>query len=291
MLTFFYDYFRSLYFKAEGNDGSMILLNFGSPDANITINYTTGEDDDRTETSYVFNFNGNRINPFINNYNKQLEDGDKNNGDEKLNLKGGSSMAVVDLFPTDADLKYFLDKFRKRDSNSDDGYQRNETTGDFILNKLINEAHLVIYEDDEINTGGDTDFHLYDRIYAYNLENNAPTIDFFADPTENTASPKDSRIISLGQRDPDSRSYKIRLTQHLNDILLRGTESINTKIGLVISNNVNLSNNSQILNSGDDVTAVPSASVLSPRGTVIHGSNSDSDKKMTLKLFFTEIKE
>mgnify|MGYP001824539626 CR=1 FL=1 len=289
----FKNYFRGLYFKAEAinNDGNMVLLNFGSADAKITIHYTKEDEDDatiKTQATYTFNFLGNRLNTFINNYNINLPNGNKTDGDDKLYLKGGEgSMAVVDLFPTPEALNDFIDDFRI--SIGDNEYLKEETTGDFILSRLINEAHLVIYEDEGINAGGDSDFHKYDRIYAYDVKNNTPTIDYIIDPTDNAANPLNSKVLHLTQRDTIEKSYKVRLTGLLNNILQR--DSTNTKIGLVLSTNVNAITNVEILNSEDYVTGVPAATVISPRGTVLHGTNSsNSDKRMKLKLFFTEPK-
>lgn len=289
----FKNYFRGLYFKAEAinNDGNMVLLNFGSADAKITIHYTKEDEDDatiKTQATYTFNFLGNRLNTFINNYNIALTNGNKTDGDDKLYLKGGEgSMAVVDLFPTPEALNDFIDDFRI--SIGDNEYLKEETTGDFILSRLINEAHLVIYEDEGINAGGDSDFHKYDRIYAYDVKNNTPTIDYIIDPTDNAANPLNSKVLHLTQRDTIEKSYKVRLTGLLNNILQR--DSTNTKIGLVLSTNVNAITNVEILNSEDYVTGVPAATVISPRGTVLHGTNSsNSDKRMKLKLFFTEPK-
>jgi hypothetical protein len=290
----FKNYFRGLYLKAEAvnYDGSMVLLNTTSPDANITIYYTSGETDTRTQSTYAFNFNGNRLNTFINNYNLvTLEDGDKNLGDEKLYLKGTEgSMAVVDLFEDQSALDNFINEYRIADGSG--GYLKDAATGDFILKKLINEAQLVVYEDETASNGGDEDFHAYDRIYAYDITNNTPTVDYFIDPSENTQEPFKSKVINLGQRIKDANNnfkYKIRLTQHINNILLK--DSTNTKIGLVLSTNVNSTNNADILQSNDNVTAIPTASLLTPRGTVLYGTNaSDENKKMKLNIFFTEPK-
>ena len=58
-------------------------------------------------------------------------------------------------------------------------YLEDQTTGDFILKKLINEAHLVVYEDSDIlEQNVNENFHRYDRIYAYDLKNNLPLVDF-----------------------------------------------------------------------------------------------------------------
>ena len=118
-------------------------------------------------------------------------------------------------------------------------------------------------------------------------------IDYFLDPSENSTTPFNSKFIHLGQRQTDENGvskYKIRLTQHLNNILLK--DSTNTKLGLVLSSNVNYINSSQILNSNDAVTAIPSAALLTTRGTIIHGNheNVPENKRMRLEIFFTEPK-
>ncbi len=295
----FNNYFRGLYFKAEAvnGEGNMISLNTLSENANINIYYTKGEDDARSQSTYTFNFRGIRLNTFINNYNVTFADGDPDLGDETLYLKGAEgSMAVVDLFGNeDVDnnnvpdaLEIFIDDFRILDSNDPSGYLKDNTTGNFVLKKLINEAQLVVYENDlAISTD---DYHKYDRIYAYDVNNNIPIVDAgeFFDPTVNANDPLNSNVIHLSQRDPDQKKYKIRLTQHLNNILLR--DSTNTKIGLVLSTNVNNTANVEILNSNDAVTAIPAAAILAPRGTILYGSNDNvsEGKRMKLQVFFTD---
>ncbi|APY11161.1 hypothetical protein BWZ22_07850 [Seonamhaeicola sp. S2-3] len=287
----FKNYFRGLYFKAEAisGNGSMVLLNFGSSDASVTIYYSSDDEDnagEQIQSTYSFNFSGNRLNTFINEHTVVIPTPNKTLGDDKIYLKGGQgSMAIVDLFPTTEALNDFLNEFRIPDG---DDYLKDESTGEYVLKKLINEAHLLIYEDETSTTSLD-DYHKYDRIYAYDIENNSETIDYLFDVTENTSEPVNSRIISLGVRDTINKNFKIRLTEHLNNILVN--DSTNTKIGLVLSTNVNLTTNSEILKSEDVVTAIPMATVLAPKGTILHGSNSaNQEKRMILKLFYTEPK-
>jgi len=278
----FKDYFRGVYLKAEpiNNNGHMILLNLASTDANITIHYTYGEEDARYQSSYVLNFTSNILNTFLNNYNIPLENGNTTDGDQNLYLKGqAGSMAVVDLFPDSNSLEDFRNEFTDADGNP---------------TKLINEAHLEIYEDTDkaINGSYGDAYHKYDRIYAFDIKNNVPLIDYSYDQTDNTTTPIYSKIISLGQRDsisPTEAKYKIRITEHLKNILFR--DSTNTKIGLVISNNVNYTSNAEILNPIGEVNNVPAATLTSPRGTVLHGNQSaDENKKLKLKIFYTEPK-
>lgn len=298
----FKNYLRGLYFKAEAisNDGNMIFLNLKSTNSKITIYYsydsttTTG---DRLQNTYTLNFNGNILNTFINNYSAvPLANGDKTNGDEKLYLKGTEgSMAVVDLFTGTVDYNGVqinaLDAFKKTYRAVDDDGNYIIKNGDFVLKKLINEAQLVIYEDK--NMTAPDDYHKYDRLYAYDIKNNISITDYNYDPTGNTTNPFNSKYIHLGQRQTDDNGiskYKIRLTEHLNTILLK--DSTNTQIGLVLSTNVNETSNSTILNSNDIVTGVPSVSIITPRGTILYGNNQNvpSNKRMKLEVFFTNPK-
>lgn len=184
-------------------------------------------------------------------------------------------MAIIDLFEDQA----ALEEFRK-DFIDDNGNPL----------KLINEAQLIVYEDDTAPISED---NKYNRIYTFDVNNNIPLIDYSIDPTEDTATPINSRIIHLGQRATDDNNvskYKIRLTEHLNNLVFR--DSTNTKIGLVLSSNVNTTTFSRILLSEDTAKTVPAASVLAPRGTVLYGIHGDTNgnKKMRLELYTTEPK-
>ncbi|MDU8884830.1 DUF4270 domain-containing protein [Yeosuana sp. MJ-SS3] len=281
----FINYFRSLYFKAEAisTEGNIIMLNMASTSANITIYYskdsvvTEGERDPGT---YTMTFGGIRFNTLENNFNLTLEDGDSDLGDEKLYLKGGEgSMAVIDLFGnTDLDGNDIPDELEEFKSHKDDW--------------LINEANLVFYEDEDMYTPED-DYHKYDRVYLYDAKNNNPVIDYFIDPTINEINPINSRVVHLGQRfnDDDGTPYrfKIRITEYINSILLK--DSTNTRLGLVLSTNVNTIQNGKIKGSEDqNVTVVPSASVLTPKGTILYGSNNNvpENKRVYLEIFYTE---
>ena len=97
----------------------------------------------------------------------------------------------------------------------------------------------------------------------------------------------------MGQRlnDDDGTPYrfKIRITEYINSILLK--DSTNTRLGLVLSTNVNTIQNGKIKGSEDqNVTVVPSASVLTPKGTILYGSNNNvpENKRVYLEIFYTE---
>lgn len=282
----FRDYFRGLYIKAESKDnstGNMQLINLAASNANIIIYYSkqsATNADERTNATYAFNFSGIRLNTYINNHTQSLVDGDDTNGDEKLNLKGmAGSMAVIDLFPGSKNnngVPLALEALRNDFKDNDDNALR-----------LINEARLVIYEDETLSD----DDHRYDRIFAYDIKNNIPLIDFNFDPTENTNIPYNSKVIHLGQRDTigeSSRGYKIRITEHMKRLVF--SDSLNTKIGLVMSNNVNYINSAKLFNSADYINTVPAVSQITPRGTIIYGNTNDVNKKMRLEIYYSEPK-
>nr|WP_233164136.1 DUF4270 domain-containing protein [Snuella sedimenti] len=307
----FKNHFRGLYIKAEAidNNGNMVLLDLGSTDSSITINYTKDStvEGERVDATYVLKFSENRLNTIINKYDQvTLTNGNTETGDDTLYLKGAEgSMAVVDLFSGDVEyededgntsiipaLEAFKKTYRELDENGD--YIKEND--DYLLKRLINDVQLVIYEDETMPTPPPVDgkdYHHADRIYAYDVKNNMPIIDYLIDPTENKADPFNSRVISLGQRRKDNNGnakYKIHVTEHIKNILLR--DSTNTKIGLVLSTNVNVSQNAKILNSEDDVTNIPAAAILTPRGTILHGTKESvpQDKRMRLEIFFTKPK-
>ena len=296
----FSNYFRGLYFKAEpvAGNGNMILLNLASTNANITIYYSKDSSvaGEKIQASYVLRFTGNILNTFNNDYSTVLFlNGDRTTGDEKLYIKGTEgSMAVVDLFSGANALETFLNDYRVPLGN---GNYKKDANGNYSLKRLINDAQLIVYEDETMPTqpkytNGD-DYHKYDRLYAYDIKNNIPVNDYSLDPTvNNTSAPYFSTYFHLGLRNTNAAvsKYKIHLTEHLNNILLR--DSTNTKLGLTLSSNVNQTKNAKILNSTDEVTSVPSVSIITPRGTRLYGTkpNIPANRKMKLKVFYTETK-
>lgn len=307
----FRNYFRGLYFKVEpqNNDGSMLLINFLDPQANITVFYSRDDEINaggRLQASYTLNFNGNRVNTFVNNFNNDLPVvADTENGDSLLFLKGTEgAMGVVELFDGEVDcngdglidaLDCFKKTFRKTDAS---GNILPAVNNRFELKRLINEAILVIYEDENldnpIDDNGET-FHTHDRLFIYDLASNTPLVDYITDPSIVSTNALVSRSFSLGTRTTDDNGenaqYKLRLTGFLNNILVN--ESLDDrdvfKLGITNTNNVDIDVINDVLNINSCVTAVPATAIITPRGTKINGTNVDTDKKMRLRLFFTEL--
>lgn len=290
----FNNYFRGLYFEATpiDNDGSMALLNFNTTAANITLYYShdTSEDDDtRIQSTYVLTFSGNKVN-FIDNQLIAIPQGDPINGDARLYLKGAEgSTAVVDLFKAGA----YDDGYSPEFTAFKNAFVETDVNGKFVKSKrLVNEANLVFYVDQSIINQNEPN-----RIYLYDLNNNKPLIDYYYDLTD-TSLPNQSKTNHLGvlQREGgvstgNGIKYKIKITEHINNLLLR--DSTNVKFGLAVASNVNLEDSSpqyKVLTNEDDVVnKVPVSSILSPKGTVLYGNNTtDEQKKLYLEIFYTE---
>ncbi|WP_426431673.1 DUF4270 domain-containing protein [Winogradskyella sp. HB-48] len=302
----FLEYFRGLYFKAEAvnDDGSYLILNTNSTNSNITIYYTTttiteGEDGEDVTTeeqkSFTLFFSGNKINFFENNFNITIPDADETSGDERLFLKGGEgSIAKIKLFngedidDNDETMNTFED-WKNEFVETENGKFKS-------IKRLVNEANLVIYVDqDYLNQSGSYGPEREpDRLYIYDIENRLPLTDFFVDAT-NSSLPyfsKFNHLVPL-QREGDESTgdgikYKFRITEHINNLLLN--DSTNVELGLSVSLNVNLEElaQQQIQSNNDSELTTPISSVLSPRGTVLHGNNTtDDSKRVYLEIYYT----
>jgi hypothetical protein len=298
----FKEFFRGLYIKADGvnSDGSMMLLNFASSNTKLTIHYTsetsTDSDTDSGGTStetissqneYVLNFTDNLVNIYENNFLVDVSNSNTVDGDERIYLKGGEGyMSTVDLFGGDIQdengemvnaFEHFKNSFYDEENE--------------IANKIINEAYIEFFVDQTQDIGSEPD-----RIYLYNFEQNTALIDYFLDQSvsSTTINAKINHLEPL-TRDGDSITgegvkYKIRITEHLNNLILR--DSTNARLALVVTSNVGSIDNFSILNSGEEDRDFPSGAILTPKGTVLHGSQSeDIDKRPRIKIYYTDPNE
>ena len=294
----FNEYFRGLYFKVEpndSNDGSFLILDLTSTNANITLYYTEdnpSDDEDADETrraSYQIRFGPNRVNFMDNNFNLLPAPSDPENGNSRLYLKGGQgSLAQIQLFNgEDLDDDPALNTFEFWKNQ----FVETDNEGNFIRSKrLVNEANLIFYVDPTLLDPDNEP----DRLYLYDIENNSPLVDYFLDNVNNSL-PSFSIINHLGplQRVDDEPSangvkYKFKITEHINNLLLR--DSTNVDLGLAVSINVNLE---EFLDQrdvqGEEDLKAPISSIITPRGTILHGSETeDESKRVYLEIYYTE---
>ncbi len=269
----FRNFIRGLYFQAEplNGNGSMMLLDFNNPESGIVLYYTTSETRAdsivEVQNSFRIGLGGNTINTFNQELPaaiaEEVEESNEITGAKNLYLKGGAgSIAVIDLFENDEELE------------------------DLMANEwLINEANLTFYVNQDIVEGGEPE-----RIYLYNIETNQPLIDYLIEAPDpnfplNSLRNHSGRLIR--NEDENGVSYKIKITEHVKRILSGEIED--TKLGLVVTQNINLVTNSALKTPIDNISRVPTASVITPRGTVLYGNlAADPEKRLKFNIYYTE---
>ncbi|HBY68174.1 MAG TPA: DUF4270 domain-containing protein, partial [Flavobacteriaceae bacterium] len=82
--------------------------------------------------------------------------------------------------------------------------------------------------------------------------------------------------------------YKIRLTTHVSNLI--NNDSTNVPLGLMVTDNVVQPNFQDLQNTqSPGLKRVPGTSVLTPKGTVLHGSSSSSEeRRLKLQLYYTK---
>ena len=217
---------------------------------------------------------GNAINTFVNeNYPAEITSSlDSDENAERIYLKGGAgSYAEIQLF--------------------DDLESEAETLINQIKanNWIINEANLVFNIDTDALPANTIE---PPRLYLYNSETN--------DPIYNANTETNEADTALGiylnydgiiekSADGSGLKYTIKITEHINNIIVR--DSSNVRLGLAVTADIRISgaNNTMLPNGVEK--ELPAASILTPLGTVLYGSNvseANEAKKLQLEIFYTE---
>jgi hypothetical protein len=273
----FKNYFRGIYFKVEksgSNPTSMALLDFRK--GKITIKYkqeTSDTDATLVEKSIVLNLNGNTVSLISDSnlntaYANATADAniDKTNGDEKLFIKGGEgSMAILELF-----------------SASELATIRNSGW-------LINDANLVFHVEPSALGAAPKP----QRIYIYDLNNNRPIVDYYNDVTAG-GNAKSGKLIFGGLLNTSTttdNTYKLRITNHIRS-LVKNADSTNVRLGVVITEDINVINSSKLRTPSGSVKEFPKAAVMSPLGTIFYGSKATvaDDKRLKMEIYYTKAK-
>ena len=280
-------YFKGIVLEAyDFSEPLLMILNFNEAEIKVEYEYkeynkqgttddTSDDTVDITDGDFRFLFNGIKLNSFKNDafpgyvYSSVL---DTLKNPKQVFLKGGEGvMAEIELFKNDDGVD-LLEEIRSKEW-------------------LINEANLSIYIDKEMlsSSGGIIE---PSRLYLYDIKNKAPVIDYFVD---NSAGPKpyQNKVVHGGliQLDEDKNGlmYKIRMSEHIKNIVRK--DSTNTKLGLVVSSDINNTINIEVEDS-DFMTFTPNSSAINPLGTVLIGpspSTEDYDMRMRLNIFYTEV--
>ena len=294
----FKEFFRGLYIKTEGlnSSGSMMLLNLASSNAKLTIHYTsenevvnndTGSTDDNltNQHEYVLNFSGNLVNIFENENLVDVNGTNTVDGNENIYLRGGEGIiTTLDLFSGSlindngeeiSEFDHFKDFFYDNISDSP--------------KRLINEAYVEFYVNQNFINSDEPE-----RIFIYNYDQNTALIDYFLDQSvsSTTINAKINHLVPLirdSLNDNRGIKYKIRITEHLNNLVLR--DSSNSKLGLGVMSNISSVQNFIILGDEDSNSnnSLASGIILSPKGTILHGNLSpETEKRPRIKIYYTE---
>ena len=293
----FKEFFRGLFIKIESNsEGSIMLLNFASSNTKLTIHYTsdntnvgdsdTGSIDDieTNQHEYVMNFSGNLINLFDNENPIDVGLMDQSIGNENIYLKGGEGIiSTLDLFSGS-----ITDDSGEEISEFDHFKQffYDEVSDEPI--RIINEAYIEFFVNQNFSNDDEPE-----RIYIYNYEQNTALIDYFLDQSVSslTINAKINHLEPLVRDSLDDDKgikYKIRITEHLNNLILR--DSTNAKLALGVISDVASVQNYKILNDSEtEDKRLASGVILSPKGTILHGNLSpEVDKRPKIKIYYTE---
>ncbi|WP_298954972.1 DUF4270 domain-containing protein [uncultured Nonlabens sp.] len=297
----FQNYFRGLYFKIEAanGDGNMIHLDLNAASITYVVEADTGLIDEndsdgdgdvtdaiRVVSEYRINFNGNKAVLIDNDFSPTVQadiaaSSDPINGAENLYLKGGpGSLAVIELFG--------------QATNDVDG-EAPELTQIIENDWLINEASIEFHVNQSIVEGGESE---PERILIYDYDDNTILADFVFGTSSAAIAPVNANTNHLGRLervveddlDSDGTSYKIRITQHLNNII-QGTIE-NNRLAIVTSQNVTLLGNTGVQDTpvnNSDLEMIPLGAAISHEGTVIYGNLSpEVDKRPVLKVYYSE---
>lgn len=286
----FNDFLRGIYITGTGMDELMFLLDL--TEANITITYEYQDYDSEAEEvvpaerdfvlGLLLSSNGitlgNAVNVFQDEELTPEIAGALDNGENasRIYVKGAKTLTEIRLFD---------------DVVNGGASVINEIKAN---NWIINEANLVFYVDRE--TLGD-DTVEPPRLYLYNAETKQPILD--PNTERNAINVVDANSAPLGlflnydgilqKQDSKGIQYTIRITEHLNDIIVR--DSTNAVLALTTTSNIFFTGLQEGIGEGGQALDVPIRASISPLGTVLYGSNvsgSESDKRLKLEIFYTE---
>jgi len=288
----FKNYFRGLYFKVENSGsepGRMAMLDFKNVKINIFYRaktaVTTDAETVRESKTLVINLSGNTTSLLEeSNPNQKYSNATQDSNDpvpvedEKLYIKGGQgSMAIIELSQFESQLAEI---------------RKNVTDKKWI----VNEANLVFYVDEtEMTKAG---VATPERIYLYDATNNTALLDYFTDSSVLNGFPKRNKYIfdgiirTITENNVSHKVYKIRITDHIRNIIKSNT-AVNVKLGLVVTESIAIGTSNKLdpkSVKSENFREIPTASVMSPLGTVLFGGTAASaDKRVKLQIYYTKL--
>ena len=242
-------------------------------------------------------------------YNSSLTSSDIVNGDSKIYLKGGNgSVAFIDVFGPD--VKKVVDDVLVSDPIGNGvPDELDELRINMKLNQwLINEANLIFYVDKDAMS--DPKQIEAERIYIFDATNHEPILDYYADNSSGSNFKKNKILfggiieretVADANGNKKGIKYKVRLTEYIRQLIKNKNTDYddNVRLGVAVIEDINSPANATI-NPANPITIgtsnvpfIPVSSVMSPLGTVLHGTNIPAGdpnvaKKLKLEIFFTK---
>jgi hypothetical protein len=220
----------------------------------------------------------------------------------KLYLKGGKgSVVYIDVFGDTDVLKPVNGQLVAGANQIPDELDQLRLKG-----WLINEAYLEFFIDKTAMAG--TNQLEAERLYLFDATNQKPLVDYTFDATTNS-NIKYNKLIFGGIIERDNTAdkkgikYKIRITDHIDNLLNSTDTNLNknVRLGLTVTENINFINNYYYKSpfdvnntptvSTDDIEYFPVASIMEQQGVVLHGTNpsaADASKKLKLVIHYTK---
>ncbi|MCF6213282.1 MAG: DUF4270 domain-containing protein [Flavobacteriaceae bacterium] len=260
----FTHYFRGLYISASGANGSLLTLPLAT--GNVSIYYSndvSSTDADgvttivRTKQVKAFPLRGIKANKFNHDYSlatsaiqTRLSNPDEVNGEQKLYVQGASGSIIVLNLFSDGNLEELRSK-----------------------NWLINEANLKLYVDRNETSG-----NLPNRLFIYNLDDNSHVIDILSEGINVL----DGTLYNDSNGDPSY--YKFKITKYISQVLKQENPRKLSKLAIKLISRFDVPNFSRL----SDTIIKPFN--WNPKGVAIFGNKELSDKKLSLEIFYTEIR-
>lgn len=314
----FRQYFKGLYFKIEGiagQEGAMAMINFNN--AKLKVNYSSVTDgapasSPATSKAFIMNLGSNATGNTVSlqdfAYTDTLTGGNYSTGlsspgnvptnpsfgqNDKLYVKGGKgSVVYMDVFGEDVE-KLVDGVFVPGANEIPDELERLRLKG-----WLINDAYIEFYVDKSAMAGANQKEP--ERLYLFDATNQRPLVDYTLDASTSTNSKRSkyifNGIINRDASDKKGVKYKIRITQHINNLLNSKNANLNKniKLGLCVTENIALVSSFYyktpvVFPLEPEIKYFPVASIMSQQGTVLHGTASaDVAKRLKLTIHYTK---
>ena len=206
------------------------------------------------------NFSGNLVNLFDNENPIDVGLIDQTNGSENIYLRGGEGIvSTLDLFSGT------ITNDNGEEMSAFDHFKQffYDDIADQPI-RIVNEAYIEFFVNQSFTNDDEPE-----RIYIYNYEQNTALIDYFLDQSVSslTINAKINHLEPLVRDSLDDDKgikYKIRITEHLNNLILR--DSTNAKLALGVISDVASVQNFKILDGSESENKrLASGIILSPK--------------------------